>query len=74
MERSNIPPAIFAVILFGVGIAGLLFPYKIRAAFLRLIGNKHEQFPSQTIPSIRFGGPTGILMAIFVVWAILSGR
>ena len=74
MEKSIIPPAIFAIILFGLGISGLLFPYNIRSVFLRLIGDKREPFPSQTIPSIRFGGLVGILMAIFILSAILGAR
>ena len=76
---KSLPPAIFAVVMLGVGIAALLFPYNVRSAFLKLMGGKDESTYSlfgmkQTIPSIRFAGAVGILMAAFLFWAIWRSR
>ena len=74
MDRSIVPPAVFGAVVFALGMAGVLFPYAVRSAFLKLTGGKHQLFSGQTIPSIRFAGVVGILMAIIILWAALRGR
>jgi len=77
LHISELPPAIFAVTMLGIETAGLVFPHKVRSAFLGLMGGKDENTysllklnPREIIWSIRFAGALGILLGAFVLWAL----
>jgi hypothetical protein len=74
VDRSYIGPVIFAVIVFGLGISCVAFPYKIRSMTVKLTGGRSALLSSnQTIPSIRFGGIAAIVMAILIGLVLIRG-
>jgi hypothetical protein len=69
-------PLSFAAIMLGLGAVASLFPQVIRTASLRLTRGKGEFLlgPGRTIRSIRLGGLIGILIGVFMLWAVWRSR